>query len=128
MLNRFLDYFITVIKNEKKKNSVREFISANISFLAFKITEHGGTRGEKYITATRKEYWSMIKSAMGGGFIVSFTAIVKNLITKVGLPPFWNGFAYSINYAAGFQIMHETQYYPGNKATCFYCFCHSKFS
>jgi site-specific recombinase len=29
-------------------------------------------------------------------------------LSKAGLPPFWQGFAYSINYAAGFQIMHET--------------------
>lgn len=106
--DRFLDYFIRVISYEKKKNSIREFLSATFSFLAFKITEHGGTRGEKYITATRKDYWFMIKSAMGGGFIVSFTAIIKNLITKVSLPPFWQGFAYSVNYAVGFQVMHET--------------------
>lgn len=106
--DRFLDYFIKVISYEKKKNSIREFLSANLSFLAFKITEHGGTRGEKYITATRKDYWWMLKSAMGGGFIVSFTALIKNLITKVALPPFWQGFAYSVNYAAGFQVMHET--------------------
>ncbi|WP_018611534.1 site-specific recombinase [Segetibacter koreensis] len=106
--DRFLDYFIRVITYEKKKNSIREFLSANFSFLAFKITEHGGTRGEKYITATRKEYWSMLKSAMGGGFFVSFTALIKNLITKVPLPPFWLGFAYSANYAVGFQVMHET--------------------
>jgi len=106
--DRFLDYFIRVISYEKKKNSISEFLSANFSFLAFKITEHGGTRGEKYITATRQDFWAMLKSAMGGGFIVSFTAFIKNLITKVPLPPFWLGFAYSVNYAAGFQIMHET--------------------
>jgi site-specific recombinase len=106
--DRFLDYFIRVITYEKKKNSVREFLSTNLAFLAFKITEHGGNRGKKYITSTRQEYWSMIKSSMGGGFIVSFTALIKNLITKVPLPPFWLGFTYSINYAAGFQLMHET--------------------
>ncbi|GEO08203.1 site-specific recombinase [Segetibacter aerophilus] len=106
--DRFLDYFIRVVTFEKKKNSIREFLSTNLAFLAFKITEHGGNRGKKYITATRKEYWSMIKSSMGGGFIVSFTALIKNLITKVPLPPFWLGFTYSINYALGFQLMHET--------------------
>jgi site-specific recombinase len=105
---RFLDYFIKIISYEKKKNSIRAFLSANLAFLAFKITEHGGTRGEKYITATRSDYWLMLKSAMGGGFFISFTAIIKNLIGKVGLPPFWQGFAYSVNYALGFQVMHET--------------------
>ncbi|MCW3106724.1 MAG: hypothetical protein JWQ09_1230, partial [Segetibacter sp.] len=104
----FLDYFIKVIEYEKTKSSLRVFISANLAFLAFKITEHGGARGEKYITATRADYWLMMKSAMGGGFFVSFTALIKNLITKVALPPFWQGFAYSVNYAVGFQVMHET--------------------
>ncbi len=106
--DRFLDYFIKVVSYEKKKSSLREFVSANFAFLAYKITEHGGTRGEKYITATRSEYWLMIKSAMGGGFFISFTALIKNLIKKVPLAPFWQGFAYSVNYSAGFQIMHET--------------------
>jgi site-specific recombinase len=105
---RFLDYFIQVITYEKKKNSISEFLSANLSFLAFKITEHGGRRGKKYITSTREDYLSMLKSSMGGGFIVSFTALIKNLITKVPMPPFWLGFSYSINYAIGFQLMHET--------------------
>jgi site-specific recombinase len=103
-----VEYFIRVIRYEKEKSSIRAFMSANLAFLAFKITEHGGTRGEKYITATRSEYWFMIKSAMGGGFFISFTALIKNLLTKLALPPFWQGFAYSINYAAGFQVMHET--------------------
>ena len=106
--DRFVDYFIRVITFEKKKNSIREFLSTNLAFLAFKITEHGGNRGKKYITTTKKEYWSMIKSSMGGGFIVSFTALIKSLITKLPLPPFWLGFTYSLNYAAGFQLMHET--------------------
>ena len=107
-LERFLKYFIKVVSYENTKTSLREFTSANFSFLAYKITEHGGTRGEKYITATRKDYWLMIISAMGGGFIVSVTALIKNLITKAAFPPFWQGFAYSTNYALGFQLMHET--------------------
>jgi len=105
---RFLKYFIQVILYEKKKNSLRAFFSANFSFIAYKITEHGGVRGEKYITTTRKEFWQMIKSAMGGGFIISFIAVTKNLLTRLALAPFWQGFAYSVNYSIGFQLMHET--------------------
>lgn len=105
---RFLEYFIKVILYEKKKNSLREFFSANFSFLAYKITEHGGIRGEKYITTTRKEFWQMIKSAMGGGIIISFIAVIKNLLTRLALAPFWQGFFYSVNYSVGFQLMHET--------------------
>jgi site-specific recombinase len=106
---RFASYFIRVIKYEKKKSSIREFISTNIAFLSYKITEHGGKRGKKYMTITRKEYWAMLRSSMGGGFIVSFTALIKNLLSKIPMPPFWLGFAYSLNYTAGFQAMHETR-------------------
>jgi site-specific recombinase len=105
---RFTNYFLSVVAYEKRKNSIRNFISANFAFLTYKITEHGGNRGKKYITITRREYWSMIRSSMGGGFIVSITALVKTLISKVAMPPFWLHFTYSLNYAAGFQLMHET--------------------
>ncbi len=105
---RFLDYFTRVVSYEKKKNSVRAFVSANFSFIAYKITEHGGRRGEAYITTTQAQYWKMISAAMGGGFIISFIAVFKNLIGKMALAPFWQGFAYSINYSLGFQLMHET--------------------
>jgi site-specific recombinase len=105
---RFLEYFVRVIVYEKKKNSLRTFLSANFSFLAYKITEHGGVRGEKYITTTRREYWQMIKAAMGGGLIISFIAVVKNLLSRLAIAPFWQGFLYSVNYSIGFQLMHET--------------------
>lgn len=107
-LERFINYFIQIIRLEKRKYSIREFLSSSISFLAYKITEHGGSRGEKYITTTRREYWLMIKSALGGGFIAAFTATIKNFIARASLAPFWQGFLFSVNYAASFQIMHET--------------------
>ena len=105
---RFLNYFVRVVYFEKKKNSVREFLSANFGFIAYKITEHGGKRGEAYITTTRNQYWRIISAAMGGGVIISFIAVFKNLIAKVALAPFWQGFFYSVNYTIGFQLMHET--------------------
>lgn len=100
---RFLEYFIQIIIHEKKKNSLRTFLSANFSFIVYKITEHGGVRGEKYITTTPKEYWQMIKDAMGGGFIISFIAVIKNLLTRLDLAPFWQGFVYSINIQLAFS-------------------------
>lgn len=105
---RFLDYFTKVIHYEKRKSSLREFISANFSFIAYQITEHSSKRGIHYITATRKEFWWLLKSAMGGGIIISFTAAIKNILTKLHLAPFWQAFAYSMNYFVGFQVMYET--------------------
>jgi site-specific recombinase len=105
---RFADYFKTVVHNENKKNSVREFLSENTGYLAYQIAEHGGRTGERYITTTRKEVWKMFWSAAGGGIIISVIGILKNLLGKLKLAPFWQGFLYSTNYSLGFILIQDT--------------------
>lgn len=102
---RFIQYFRAVIRNENRKNSVREFLSENLGLLAYQISEHSGRRGESYITTTRRDYWNMLKSAMGGGFIISFIAVFKNLLGKVVGVPFWQGILFSTNYSMGFILI-----------------------
>jgi len=105
---RFVDYFITVIRNENKKNSLKEFLSTNLGLLAYQIAEHKGKKGEKYISSTRKDFRRLFRSSLGGGLIVSFVAIIKNLLTMIHLPIFWQGFTYGANYGAGFVMMDAT--------------------
>lgn len=106
--DRFVDYFKTVVRNENRKNSINEFLSENTSYLAYQIAEHGGRTGEKFITTTRKEFWRMFQSALGGGIIISFIGIIKNLLAKMSLAPFWQGFLYSSNYTLGFILIQDT--------------------
>ncbi|HRF19586.1 MAG TPA: hypothetical protein PK977_15530, partial [Chitinophagaceae bacterium] len=106
---RFVDLFRLLVRNEKRKNSIREFLSQGVGYLAYQIAEHKGTKGHKYITETRREFYKMIYSAMWGGFIISFTAIIKNLIGRLKLAPFPMGFLYSVNYSAGFILIEETK-------------------
>jgi site-specific recombinase len=106
---RFVDVFRMLVRNEKRKNSVMEFLSQGLGYLAYQIAEHKGSKGHKYITTTRRDYYRMIRSAMWGGFIISFIAIVKNLVGKLKLAPFPLGFLYSINYSAGFILIDETK-------------------
>ncbi len=106
---RFVDLFRLLVRNEKRKNSIREFLSQGVGYLAYQIAEHKGTKGHKYITETRSEFYKMIYSAMWGGFIISFTAIIKNLIGRLKLAPFPLGFLYSVNYSAGFILIEETK-------------------
>jgi site-specific recombinase len=106
---RFVEYFKTVIKNENRKNSLKEFLSENTGYLAYQIAEHGGKRGEDYITTTRKDFWKMFWSAAGGGVIISFVGIIKNLLGKIAVAPFWQGFLYSANYSLGFILIQETK-------------------
>jgi site-specific recombinase len=105
---RFVGYFVMVIKNENRKNSLWEFINENTGYLAYQIAEHGGRTGEKYITNSKKEFWRMFRSALGGGIIISFIGILKSLLSKLKLAPFWQGFLYSTNYSLGFILIQET--------------------
>jgi site-specific recombinase len=104
----FVRYFKTIVKNENRKNSLGEFLSQNTSVLAYQIAEHGGRRGERFITSSRKEFAQNFKSAMIGGVVVSFVAIFKNLLTKVVAAPFLQGLLYSVNYSLGFVAIEET--------------------
>lgn len=105
---RFIHYFITVIRNQNRKNSLGEFLSQNLGLLAYQISEHGGKRGETFITITKKDFYKLFRSAMGGGFIISFIAIFKNLLGKIAFTPFWGSIFYSINYSFGFILIQST--------------------
>ena len=105
---RFVDIFRLLVRNEKRKNSIREFLSQGVGYLAYQIAEHKGSKGHRYITDTRREYYRMIFSAMGGGLIICFIAIFKNLIGKLKLAPLPQGFLYSVNYSVGFIMIEGT--------------------
>lgn len=108
-LSRFANMFITVVRNENRKNSIREFLSQTTGYLAYQIAEHKGKKGSKYITSSPLEYFQMIWSAMWGGLIICFVAIFKNLLGLLHLAPFWSAFVYSINYSLGFVAIEETK-------------------
>ncbi len=105
---RFVDIFRLLVRNEKRKNSIREFLSQGVGYLAYQIAEHKGSKGHKYITDTRKDYYRMIGSAMFGGLIICFIAVFKNLLGKLKLAPIPQGFLYSINYSMGFILIENT--------------------
>ncbi len=106
--SRLITLFEEIVRNENKKNSLRELFRSNIRVLAYRIAEHGHDTGEHYITTSRKQYFTMFKSAMGGGVFAAFMALIKCFLHKITLAPFWQGFAYSINYSAGFVGIHLT--------------------
>jgi site-specific recombinase len=106
--DNFISFFKMLVRNENTKNSIREFLSQSLGYVAYQIAEHKGSKGSHYITSTSKEYRRMMWSAMKGGSITAFITIFKNLLTAVELPIFWHGFAYSMNYSIGFLIIDGT--------------------
>jgi len=107
-VGKFVDFFRMLVRNENRKNSILEFMSQSLSYLAYQIAEHKGAKGSKYITATWAEYRAMVRSAMGGGAWVCLVVLIKNLLTRIPMAIFWHGFAYSINYSLGFILIEET--------------------
>ena len=105
---KFVDFFRMLIRNENRKNSILEFMSQSLGYLAYQIAEHKGAKGSKYITADWPEYRAMLRSAMGGGAWICGVVLIKNLLTKVPMAIFWHGFAYSVNYSLGFILIEET--------------------
>jgi site-specific recombinase len=105
---KFVDFFRMLVRNENRKNSLLEFMSQTMGYLAYQIAEHKGAKGNKYITATWADYRSMLVSAMGGGAWVCLVVLIKNLLTKMPMAIFWHGFAYSVNYSVGFVLIEET--------------------
>lgn len=105
---RFVNYFKSVVENENTKNNIKSHLRQNTQILAYRITEHERNTGEHYITNTKSEYFDMIKSAAGGGFIISFVAIVKNLLHYISMAPFWQSFMYGLNYSIGFVAIQAT--------------------
>jgi len=106
--DNFISFFKMLVRNENTKNSIREFLSLSLGYVAYQIAEHKGSKGSHYITTTSKEYRQMMWSAMKGGGITAFISIFKNLLTAVELPIFWHGFAYSMNYSIGFLLIDAT--------------------
>ncbi|MCS4432884.1 site-specific recombinase [Aquiflexum gelatinilyticum] len=97
-----------LVKAVNRKNSLGDHIEQNVNLLAFQITEHAGKTGEHYIANSSKEWWDMLVSSMGGGFIVGFLSVIKVLIYYLRLPLFGETFLYSMNYSIGFIGIHLT--------------------
>lgn len=95
-----------VVEIQNVKNSLTNHFSKNLEFLSFKIVENTSRKGEDYIARTRKQYFTLFKMAMGGGFIVAFLCVFKTSIYYLKLPLLWEAFFYSLNYSLGFVLIH----------------------
>lgn len=88
-----------------RERSVRAVVRDNMQLLARKVIERAGETGEHYITVSRGEWWKMLASAGGGGFLTVFTCVAK-FFTKWGhFAPAVDGMLSAINYAGSFVTM-----------------------
>ncbi|MFZ2302615.1 MAG: site-specific recombinase [Gallionella sp.] len=91
---------------ECRRNDLLSFWGQNLELMALRISENAGHAGEHYISETRAEYFDLLRSALGGGFIIAFMAANKIWLGTLGLPPLTEVLAFCLNYAFGFVFIH----------------------
>lgn len=101
-----VQFFKTLVRAENLRNSVAELWSQNVELLAARITENASKTGEHYVTSSRSEYFLMLRSALGAGFIVSFMAMLKIAFSADTHSPLATAVLYSLNYGLGFVLIY----------------------
>ncbi len=114
-LNLLSVFVENLISQNADRHRLRSFFGDNFSLLARKIAERTAETGEHYITRTRDEYLQLIRSSTGGGFLTTFTTLVKFLVTSVGMNPFFTGFGAGLNYSVSFLAIHFCHFTLGTK-------------
>lgn len=78
----------------------------SVKMLAKSISQNTSTRGEKYITTTRAEYFGMLRAAAGGGVVISLMALLKLKLAMMGLSKLQYTILASLDYGLGFVFIH----------------------
>ena len=107
---QLLRFWLELVAAESRKHSVRDLFAHNTAVLALQVTEHAGRTGEHYVTSTRSEYWAMLRSGLGAGFVVGFMALIKIFAAKLHAPPLVEAFLFSCNYAFGFMLIYALHF------------------
>jgi site-specific recombinase len=108
--NNSIHLALRLIKYNCHKNNVRQLINESTQLISYEITQHTAKTGEHYITESKSEYFSMLKAAVGGGFIVGLLCIIKLLLSKIDASAFGHALYYSLNYSIGFITIYLMGY------------------
>jgi site-specific recombinase len=101
-----VEFFVLLVRQENRRNSVRDLLSGTTELLARRVTEQASRSGEHYIAASRGEYVGLYRAAAGAGLVIAVMALLKILTAKLELPLAWEGMAFSLNYGLGFVLIH----------------------
>lgn len=102
----FVSLFKTLVSGECHKNDMRQHWRESLELLALRVTENASRAGEHYITSTRAEYFSLLRSAMGAGLVIAFMAVLKLFVAGKQLPPLTEAMIFCLNYGLGFVLIH----------------------
>ncbi len=91
-----------------RQKSLSGIFRSSMQRLARKVVEHTGETGEHYVSRSRGEYREAFVAASGGGALTALTAAFKFGLHALPFAPFFEGIAYSLNYAVSFVALQLT--------------------
>jgi site-specific recombinase len=94
-----------LVEQNLTQRSAIGIFSNNATLLAQKIVETNSQTGMHYIAKDRKEYWTMVRSAIGGGVLTAMTIFIKNFLGSLPINKFFYGAFSTINYAGSFLLI-----------------------
>lgn len=98
--------FKALVYSECHKNDLHEHWRESMELMAVRVTENASRTGEHYITENRREYFALMRSAMGAGVIIAMMAMLKIIFAKQQLAPLMEAIVFSLNYGLGFILIH----------------------
>ncbi|NGY04147.1 site-specific recombinase [Solimonas terrae] len=101
-----VQFLKALVRAENRRHSIRELWSQTADLLSSRVIENASKTGEQYITTTRSEYFGLLNSALGAGFVVVVAAFIKLALSGEARAPFGEAVVYSLNYAAAFVLMY----------------------
>ncbi len=101
------EFFAVLITEEQRRRSVRVLFEENAHFLARKIIDHAGEKGDNYIARNSSESKTLLKAALGAGFITAFTTLLKLLLYNLNMAFFYQGLLGALNFAGSFILMQH---------------------
>jgi site-specific recombinase len=102
---KILDFVSILILDEQKRRSTHVLFEENIHFLARKIVDHSGEKGDDYIARNTLERFTLFKAALGAGLLTAFTTLFKIILYNLNAAFFFQGFFAALNYAGSFILM-----------------------
>ncbi len=105
-----IKFLAELIRARYDAQNFKQLLKGNMQMLSLRVVEHTGTSGEHYITRTKAEYFSMLRSASGGGVMTVGTTALKFAISKLAVPPFIEAFFNASNYAISFLTMQALHF------------------
>lgn len=101
-----VELFRRLVRANAERHSLSALWQQNIKLVSRSITENSSDRGDHYIAGSRKEYFGMLASGLGGGIVIAFMALLKIMILQTGLERFTETMLVSLNYGLGFMFIH----------------------